>query len=283
MKLVVFPKGVQRKYIRKIKFNHFANWNDFSNYLQLHRQTVLNYHSERTKCSPDTLKKLAKLLKPPKYNVIKTDEFIDPARFPRNKKLAEIVGIVLGDGGIYQHKLTKKYQTVVCFHHEEHDYLLKVKRLMEGYFSLRFYATKIANETLLRNASKTVAMKLQESGLQVGNKVSNNVVIPAWVFEKEEFLIATVRGIFDTDGSVYVKYGNFLQIQFNFSSKLLTNSVRKVLIKLGFSPTNLSQTKKGPHDSWRVWLCKQDEIHLFFSKIKPKNKKHWKRYGATGI
>jgi len=50
-----------------------------------------------------------------------------------------------------------------------------------------------------------------------------------------------VRGLFDTDGSVYRKYGKYKQIQFKGSSKTLMEYTLDALIGLGFCPTALRQ------------------------------------------
>ena len=48
---------------------------------------------------------------------------------------------------------------------------------------------------------------------------------------------AFIRGIFDTDGSVYRKYGPYAQIQFKAVSKSLMSFIREHLVSLGFHPT----------------------------------------------
>jgi len=51
-------------------------------------------------------------------------------------------------------------------------------------------------------------VKRARYGLKHGNKKSSNVRIPELVFSDNNYLRACVRGIFDTDGTVFPKYTN---------------------------------------------------------------------------
>lgn len=193
------------------------------------------------------------------------------------KMLAEIVGILLGDGCMYKDKY-RKYQTVISFNKNEMEYMVYVKKLIEEYFQYKFCITELKNEFLLRNTSKYVGNKLLNAGLMYGNKVKNKVTIPNWIYKKKTYLIYLLRGIFDTDGSVYRKYNNYSQIQFKFASKKTISSVRDALVKLDFTPTQIMIEKFNGRLAWKIYLCKQNEIEKFFNKIKPMNCKHKIRY-----
>ena len=168
-------------------------------------------------------------------------------------KLAEIVGIMLGDGCLYKEKRRNRYQTTICFHKKETDYLSHVKKLFENYFDYKFCVTEIAHEMLLRNGSLVVGEKLISFGLHHGSKIDNKVVISSWIFSNKEFLKRTVRGLFDTDGCVYKKYDKYAQIVFKFGCKETTNSLREAIIILGFNPT---KTEKGYNKAKRTFFHK---------------------------
>ncbi|MEK6963893.1 MAG: LAGLIDADG family homing endonuclease [Nanoarchaeota archaeon] len=196
-------------------------------------------------------------------------------------KLAEIVGIMIGDGGLY-FAPDKKYQLTIAFHKDEKDYLIYVKKLVEEYFKYRFCVSELKNEFLVRNNSVFVGKKLIEVGLKPGNKVRMGVVIPEWIQEDPFLLKQCVRGIFDTDGCIYRKYAHYAQIQFKFGSQKTTKSVREALLRLNFNPTYLSKDWSKGHWAWKVYLSRQGEIHKFFDKIKPMNQKHVIRYKRMG-
>ena len=194
-------------------------------------------------------------------------------------ELAEITGIMLGDGNLYLSKKLKFY-TTVCFNKKETYYLDYVKNLFESYFfPYKFRIQELEYEFLLRNISKCVGKILVLTGIKEGNKVKNKVSIPKWVFGNGNFLKSALRGLFDTDGSVFRKYNNYAQISFKFAGYDLTNSVREALIKLGFTPTKiqLGHSSKGGTD-WKFYLSRQEEIKKFFHEIKPANDKHLERF-----
>ena len=145
-------------------------------------------------------------------------------------ELAEIIGIMLGDGCLYQDKKLK-FHTVICFNKNETSYLDYVKNLFEKYFyPYRFSLQELENEFFLRNISKVIGRILLLVGIKAGNKVKNKVMVPKWVFGDRKFIISLLRGIFDTDGCVYRKYDNYAQIQFKFASHTLLKSVRVHLL-----------------------------------------------------
>jgi len=84
---------------------------------------------------------------------------------------------------------------------------------------------------------------------------------------------AFIRGVFDTDGSVYRKYGPYAQIQFKAASESLMNFIRGHLVALEFHPTHLrpDQTK------FRFSLCRQNEVDTFFRTVSQTNPKHLER------
>jgi hypothetical protein len=86
-----------------------------------------------------------------------------------SEDLAEIIGIMMGDGGIYLDRLNK-YQTSVALNKNEKEYLYYVKNLFENYFNYKFCITELKDEFLLRNNSVFVGNKLIEYGLSHWNK-----------------------------------------------------------------------------------------------------------------
>ena len=203
---------------------------------------------------------------------------IDLPNYP-TCELAEIVGIMLGDGNLYLDKLFK-FHTIVCFHKKETPYLNHVKNLFERYFyPYKFRIQELEYENFLMNVSKCIGRVLILVGIKEGNKVKNKVEIPNWVFGNKKFIISFLRGIFDTDGCVYRKYDNYVQIQFKFACYPLIKSVKEALIKLDYNPTKIQEgnSSKGGID-WKFYLSRQKEISRFFSEIKPSNVKHTIRF-----
>ena len=116
--------------------------------------------------------------------------------------------------------------------------------------------------------SKKIAFVLHSWGMRFGLK-KREVLVP----KLEVIPKAFIRGVFDTDGSVYRKYGPYAQIQFKAASESLMNFIRGHLVALEFHPTHLrpDQTK------FRFSLCRQNEVDTFFRTVSPTNPKHLER------
>jgi len=193
-------------------------------------------------------------------------------------ELAEIVGIMFGDGCLYLDRLNK-YQTIISFNKKERDYLHYVKNLFETYLvGYHFCITENKDEVLLRNTSIFVGKQLIEAGLKAGNKIDNKITIPEWIFNNRIFLMHFIRGLFDTDGCIYRKYDNYVQIQLKLACKESIDSVYRTLKKLSFNPSKVQEESNKHKFAWKIYLCRQNEIRLFFDLIKPRNIKHINRY-----
>ena len=192
--------------------------------------------------------------------------------------LAEIIGILLGDGGIHL-DTTGKYQVHIACNKAEVQYLSYLQKLFGSYFQpYSFYITELQTEYLLRNISVQLANHLFDSGLKSGDKILSKAVIPLWIFSDSMLLQRCIRGLFDTDGCVYRKFGKYAQLQFKFGGLPLIISLRNALLQVGFSPTRIQQECNDKFIHWKLYIIRQQEIERFFKLIEPKNSKHCQRY-----
>ncbi len=190
------------------------------------------------------------------------------------EQLAELVGILLGDGGIAKSGL----QVAVSFHaQEELPYTRFVASLMMELFGLTS-SLKMRNENLCEVVVSSVALVefLESIGLQRGNKVRHQVGVPEWIFSTESYVKACLRGLIDTDGSVYpetkVHKGReyrYVNISFFSASAPLCKGVKRMLKMLGFSPTSPGKS---------IYLRRQAEVHRYFKVVGTHNNQRWERY-----
>lgn len=191
-----------------------------------------------------------------------------------SKNLSELVGILIGDGNI------SRYQTRVSLDIiKDIEYADFVKNLFETLFKTR--ASLFRNEKKstidVIVSSKSLTEFLINLGLPQGNKIKQQIDIPDWIKKDNSYKKACLRGIFDTDGSVYLdkhfykgKEYKSMNIDFTSASKPLLRSIRKVLVDIGFTPTS-SYYKS-------VKLRRKNEVISFFDVIGSSNIKHIRRY-----
>lgn len=177
--------------------------------------------------------------------------------------LAEFVGIMLGDGHL------SRFQVAVTLGSKEYAYVTHVQALMKTLFKVpAAVIQKKSGHREVYIGSTAITGWLREMGL-VSNKVREQVSAPRWIFSKEEYLRAFVRGFFDTDGSLYrLRFG--IQISFTNHSRPLLVALQTMLKTLEYSPSAIS--------AGRVYLTRRVEVERFFREIAPANLKHRRRY-----
>jgi len=184
---------------------------------------------------------------------------------------SEILGILFGDGSLSRNRGSVQI-AVTGNKHDDREYLIgHVRPMFEQLFAipLKVLLVKGENTMILYKYSKRVAETLHEWGMPFGRKKLSNLAPEVALHE-----VSFVRGLFDTDGCVYRKYGPYLQIQFKFASFSLLVYLTECLGKLGLHPTSITSDDT----KFRFFLSRQAEIDHFFRIVEPKNPKHLKRF-----
>ena|SRR2546422_7234093 len=183
---------------------------------------------------------------------------------------SEILGILMGDGSLS--RTESSVQIAITGNKiDDENYLLgRVRTLFLRVFDLELTSRYRHSENTmdLYRHSKKVAHILHSWGMPFGLKKLGDLRPKPEVMPK-----AFIRGVFDTDGSVYRKYGPYAQIQFKAVSKRLMSYIREHLVQLGFHPTRL----RPDETKFRFSLCRQNEIDAFFQTMSPSNPKHLER------
>ncbi len=192
------------------------------------------------------------------YNHKRTDINIPE----KSENLAEFIGIMLGDGSI-----TPTQVTVTLGKKDKYENY--VEKLMQKLFHIQIKTIHLkTGNAVIYFGSTEVVQWLRNMGL-VFNKVKYQVDIPSWIFKKKKYMRKTLRGLNDTDGSIYkLKFGR--QISFTNRSAPLLKSVQRIYQELGFNPSKIS--------SYKVYLTKQRDIDKYFKEIGFGNKKHIERF-----
>lgn len=188
----------------------------------------------------------------------------------KNKQLAELVGIILGDGSFYV-KLPMA-ELDIAFNIYEEDYIKYVKNLLESIIKTKVYKKyQIKQHCLhLRICKRTIVLALLKvSIIKPGSKIIKKVKIPKWILSKKDLLKYCLRGLIDTDGSVFrmsQKDANRARISFKNKNNFLLNQVRNSFIKLGFHPSNITYNQ--------IFLSRKEDIRRYCNEIGFSNKKH---------
>jgi len=200
--------------------------------------------------------------------------FIDGSGFHEKVKLdkdvyaAELVGFMLGDGCISAYskeennRIVSNYFICITLHKDELKIRDRAANLIEKVIGERPKTESPEDQNIvnLKLYGKKYVEIFEELGLEPGNKVENQVSVPSWVMENLNYQKSCLRGLIDTDGSIY-KRGKYYIVNFKNRSKPLLKDFESICSNLGFSPS-----KSGKYDRQ---IAQQAEVREFINKIRP--------------
>lgn len=199
---------------------------------------------------------------------------LKPITIPEHSvRLAELMGILMGDGhvGLYQTIITTNSDT-------DSQHAFFVKKLIEQLFTVQARLSNRQNKKVceVTVSSKSVCRFLEDQGIPQGNKITLGVQIPVWIREKILYRKVFVRGLFDTDGCVYLDTHHYgrkvyknLGMAFANQSLPLLSFFKETLELLELHPTQ--KTK------FRVFLRRKEDIRRYFDLVGSSNEKHLKK------
>ncbi|MBN1160222.1 MAG: LAGLIDADG family homing endonuclease [Candidatus Diapherotrites archaeon] len=199
----------------------------------------------------------------------------------RSKELAEIIGIMLGDGNVWSRK--GFYYTRIAGHSiDDKDYLLNfVNPLFKKTVSIDMgtYYSKTSKEMFLTKGSKDLVYTLEHYGFKNGNKKKNNLGIPKWVFDSDDYIKACIRGLIDTDGSVSPITGrNYTYIWFRSSIPNLRKTFSKAMEIL-----DIRIAKWSGGENAQTFIGSKSAILNYYKEIGFNNSKHNGRFFAPVV
>jgi DNA-binding transcriptional regulator WhiA len=245
------------------------SWNKIYPDFGISRGMFFNYLSGRNYLPEEIFFKMQKIsmlnLEPTKRISIE-NHLKKSVKKPRmNKELAEILGIINGDG----HLSKNGKELCIVGSSLESDYLEYAKALFERNFELKFTTIPVQNTLKIRVYSiKLVKILNCVYGLPLGKK-TGKLKIPKQLFKSKRLLSSYIRGLFDTDGTIYTRRKKDIVVEIVSADSNYLNQIKRVLFLL-----NISSGVSGKH----LYIYKKSEIIKFFNVIKPNNSKHLKRF-----
>jgi hypothetical protein len=187
-------------------------------------------------------------------------------------ELAEFIGIMLGDGSSYYCHRSRSWQIRIVGHSEEADYYVGfIAPLCEKLFGFTpriRYLTKQKAIVLVLDC-KALVLFLSDVGFPPGNKTVRQAATPEWIFSHQEYMRACMRGLLDTDGSIYLM-GKWMQMEFKNASFPLLEDFRRIGSELGFFVSKRSGRQ--------VYISRRSHIDKYINEVGFHNPKHIRRY-----
>lgn len=192
----------------------------------------------------------------------------------KNERLAEFIGIVLGDGGITPFQIQITLNSIA-----DKKYLFFVKNLFSDLFQIEpsVFKKRDCNANVIYCNGMNLVRIMTSLGLRVGNKVRQQVGVPDWIKSNTNFSIACLRGLMDTDGGIfthrYIVNGKLYKYNkgcFSNRSIPLLDFVYETLKKVGLNPKT---NKKSKMVNKQVWLYNMAEVKKYFHLVGSSNQR----------
>jgi LAGLIDADG-like domain len=201
--------------------------------------------------------------------IIRADESVE---------LAEFIGIMIGDGNV------NNYQASISLNREsDKEYADYVTDLASGLFGVGVTRQdRVASGCyVLVMSSVELTDYLVSMGLPRGDKIAGGLTIPQWILDDERYLVACIRGIFDTDGSVYQETHHYNQKQYSYCRVALVSHSPPLRDIVNASLSRLGIASK-IRNNRSVCIERFTDVTQYFKIVGSSNQKHLNRFAVFG-
>lgn len=293
---IILKSGKQKELILRAKEN--KTWGELANILDISTNYLLNELKNEERTLPEELyKKLIEITKTDYDTCIeqhRNDSWGQQkgGKLHKNNKkeakiltktktaeVAEICGIISGDGNIYVDGGKGIYQLRICGNSEtDRDYLLGfVTNQFKKLFGVELgsYYFKTRKELIVYKQSKDLIHTLKHFGLKEGNKKIVNSKIPSWIFSDKDLMKAFIRGLIDTDGSLCPKTPSHPYPSIWYSSVIpnLRKGFDEILERL-----DIHRSKWTESHAPQCCIGRSADVIKYYKEIGFNNPKHIKRF-----
>lgn len=169
--------------------------------------------------------------------------------FKRDRNLAEIIGVVLGDGHICVFPRTESLRIVGNSKNKE--FIERYSHIVEEVFCKkpRVSKRKDSNATDITIYEKYISRRL---GIPCGAREHMKTTVPEWIRKDRKFIIAYLRGLYEAEGSCHTH-------KKTYTHKLLFSNTNKSLLSIVFSL--MRGLEFHPHASKnKIQISRKDEV-----------------------
>ncbi len=189
----------------------------------------------------------------------------------KNENLAELVGILLGDGHITLDYEKSSYKVEIALNSDEKLYVDHVYNFLVNKFNVkpRVYQRSTEKTIVIDIGQKPIVEALISGGLMSGNKIKNQVHVPRWICKSARWILSheniwnmnyrplvirCLKGLMDTDGSIYVTHNartnyTYIGIKFTNGSRPLVEDFKNMCESIDIETSNIYEyvgtTKQG--------------------------------------
>jgi len=202
-----------------------------------------NWNKGQTKETNHSVKKISDTMKQRKIDNFKVwrdrmrAEGKIKSKYPLLKKdgnLAELIGVVLGDGHIWKYERTEELS--IFSNANNPGFVKRYSRLMNLVFNrkptIRSHSKK--NCIRIRIYEKYISKRI---GVPVSPRLNKKIIIPKWILNKRNYMIRYLRGLYEAEGSHSIHLPTYTyKFHFSNNNKSMLKNVYNLVSKIGFHP-----------------------------------------------
>jgi intein/homing endonuclease len=199
-----------------------------------------------------------------------------------SKEKAELIGAIIGDGFLHQHKNSRRIG-LVGSPQTDREYFEVIKDLIRKVWDKEVKIVERERGLRITFGSKLVFNELIDLGIPKGKEKCSKVTIPKVIREDWNLARHTIRGITDTDGSVFTsnKPGspNYPSIEITTSSNNLAVQLKELLEEQGFRVGKIwsYKSKLSKLRTYKVGLNGKKNVKMWLKQISFSNPYKLKR------
>ena len=173
--------------------------------------------------------------------------------YPPLKKdgdLAELIGVVLGDGHICLYPRTEELR--LTSNSNSPGFIQRYAEIIEKVFDKKAYIinSNQGNYTKIGFYEKSISKRI---GIPSGARKNLDIKIPSWILKKREYMIRYLRGLYEAEGSFCVhKPTGTYKLFFSNRNESMLDIVFRLMKKLGFHPHR---------SKYKIQISKKEEVY----------------------
>lgn len=188
----------------------------------------------------------------------------------KSVELAELTGLILGDGHLRRESRKTRERHVsnhyldICLAEEETEIIEVTEDLIKSCLGKEPTIKRSikSNAVSIRVHGKEIVEALESTGLESGDKIKNQVGVPEWIKEEERFEKACLRGLIDSDGSIYDREDGYTVVYFKNRSDILLEDFKMLSSDLEFKVSSAG--------SEAVQIASQEHVNDFLNEVSPR-------------
>lgn len=170
-------------------------------------------------------------------------------KFQKNGDLAELIGVVLGDGHLQKFPRTERL--LIFSNSNNRGFVKRYEQLVKDIFEKQPYVYKQKNENCIRISiyEKKIQQRL---GVPYSPRKNLKITVPRWILAKDEYVVRYLRGLYEAEGSTSFHAKTYThKLDFANANQSMLANVYRLMKRLGFHPHR---------DETRVQISRREEV-----------------------